>query len=198
MRIGVDIDGVLNYRQELVTACGAKFCVETGKGHLQDLSVHHLRPMFGWDEETRYQFWVKYGWQQMMVWPAQAYAAEVIEKLREAGHEVWIVTARSERDPEVDGKPKNMTWQEVTEKWLTENHIQYDRMCFDIQDKGEFCRNNGIEVMVEDNPDFLSGFEGKIKVLVYDQPYNRELKMPNAERVYSWYDVYDKLKKMEA
>ncbi len=197
MRIGIDIDGVLNYRQEIVIACGTKFCVETGQGHLQDLSAHHLRTMFGWDEAARLEFWTEYGWQQMMLWPAQAYAAEVIAKLHQAGHEIWIVTARNERDPSVKGKPQNMTWQAVTEEWLAKNHIQYDKMCFDTQDKAGFCRDHHLDVMVEDNPDYLAAFNHHTKVLIYDQPYNRNLEIANSSRVYSWYEVLNEIHKLE-
>ncbi len=53
MRIGVDIDGVLNYRQEFVIECGTKFCVETREGRLTNLGEHHLSKIYEWDRETR-------------------------------------------------------------------------------------------------------------------------------------------------
>lgn len=203
MRIGIDIDGVLNYREEFVLACGTKYCVETGHGELKDPNSHSLKKVFGWTQEQRNDFWYKNGKYQMWVWPAQCFAAEVIRKLRREGHEIYIVTGRNEHDdPEMDGMPKNKTWEEITKNWLAENDIEYDGFGFDLgrpvpNDKGTYCAEHGIDVMIEDNPDYLETLAGKTKIFVYNQPYNRDMNLENSERVYSWYDVYDKIKKLE-
>ena len=51
--------------------------------------------------------------------------------------------------------------------------------------------------MIEDLPEYLEGFVGKTRVLIFDQPYNREVEVPNSERVYAWYDIYSKIQKMK-
>lgn len=198
MRIGIDIDGVLNYRQAFVIECGTKFCAETGKGRLTNLGEHHLSRMYEWDGETRDEFWQKYGIEQMYRWPAQNYAAEVIRKLKNEGHEIWIITGRNNRDPLVEGMPR-ATWEETTKLWLDENGILYDEVAFDLgrpapNDKGTFCAEHGVEVMIDDLPEYLLGMAGKTRVMIFDQPYNRDLVIEGAERVYSWYDIYEKIK----
>ena len=65
MRIGVDIDGVLNYRQEFMRAYGAKFCFEKGLLGLMDITEHSVRKMFGVTQEERDEFWWRYGKYQM-------------------------------------------------------------------------------------------------------------------------------------
>lgn len=201
MKIGIDIDGVLNYRQEFVMACGAKFCVETGKGALVNPKSHHLSEMYGWDKATRDEFWYQYGKYQMIEWSAVIYAAEVIRKLREAGNEIWIVTGRNNGDNRVEGMPEGASWEDMTKAWLKENGIVYDKIAFDLgrpapNDKGTFCRENGIDVMIEDLPEYLETFDEKTKVFVYNQPYNQDIQPVNGARVYSWYDIYGKLKEM--
>ncbi len=52
MRIGVDIDGVLNYGSKINLVYGSKFCGESGKGRLEHPDAHSLREVFGWDRET--------------------------------------------------------------------------------------------------------------------------------------------------
>lgn len=203
MRIGVDIDGVLNYREEFVLAYGTKYCVESGYGKLTDVTSHSLRKVFGWTLEQRDEFWYKYGKYQMWVWPAQCFAADVIRKLREEGNEIYIVTGRNERDdPAMDGMPEGKSWEEITKGWLAENGIEYDGFGFDLgrpapNDKGTYCAEHGIEVMIEDNPDYLETLEGKTKIFIYNQPYNQAVELENSERVYSWYDVYAKLREVE-
>lgn len=197
MRIGVDIDGVLNYRQEFVIDCGTKFCAETGKGRLTDLSAHSLDKVYDWDRATRDEFWRKYEIEQMYKWPARMYAAEVIRKLKEDGHEIWIITGRNNGDLAAEGMPRP-TWEETTKLWLEENGILYDEIAFDLgrpapNDKGTFCAENQIEVMIDDLPEYLLGMVGKTQVMIFDQPYNRDLVIDGAERVYSWYDIYEKI-----
>jgi len=196
MRIGIDIDGVLNYRTRFVLECGTRFCAETGKGSLQNLTSVHIGEVYGWDKTTRDEFWDKYGALQTFVWPAQNYAAEVIEGLKAEGHEIWIVTGRNEGDPRVEGMPEGMNWEEVTRRWLAENNIRHDEFGFNQHDKGKFCREHDIDVMIEDNPEYLETFNNETKVLIFDQPYNREVVLENSERVYSWYDIYAKLRGM--
>ncbi len=201
MKIGVDIDGVLNYRQEFVMAYGTKYCVERGLPAIRDPKAHGLKDMLGLSQEERNEFWRKYAKYQMWVWPAQCMAAEVIRKLRAEGHEIYIVTGRNNDDMLVDDMPAD-NWEEVTEDWLRENDIEYDSIEFHRgrpapYDKGTYCAEQGIDVMIEDLPEYLETLEGKTRVMIYDQPYNQTVEMSGAERVYSWYDVYDKIKRME-
>lgn len=201
MRIGVDIDGVLNRRMRFLLDCGSEFCAKSGKGGIQNLRSPHVSEIFGWDKQTRDEFWYEYGALQMFVWPAQNYAAEVIRKLRQEGHEIWIITGRNNEDSRVKGMLEGATWEDTTKDWLAENKIEYDQIHFGLngikRSKGPFCRENGIDVMIEDLPEYLEGFVGKTRVLIFDQPYNREVEVPNSERVYAWYDIYSKIRKMK-
>lgn len=203
MRIGVDIDGVLNYRQEFVFAYGTKFCVEEGIfTGIREADSHSLRRIFGITDEQRDEFWRRYARYQMWVWPAQCFAAEMIHKLRNEGHEIYIVTGRSNHDLRTDGMPEGKTWEEITIDWLKRNKIEYDGIGFDLGrpvpgDKGTYCAEQKIDVMIDDLPAYLETMVGKTQIMVYDQPYNRELNLPGAVRVHSWYEIYDKIRKME-
>lgn len=198
MRIGVDIDGVLNYRQEFVLAYGTKFCVEKGLSGIQDATAHALRKVFGWTQEERDEFWRKYAKYQMWVWPARCFAAEVIQKLRAEGHEIFIVTGRSNDDPATEGMPAGWTWEDITKDWLARNEIQYDEIAFgrkDVvpNDKGTYCAEQGIDMMIDDLPGYLETLVGKTRIFVFDQPYNRGVELPGMRRVYSWYDIYERV-----
>lgn len=203
MRIGVDIDGVLNYRQEFMLAYGAKFCFEEGLPGLQRPEEHGTRAMWGLTKEQRDEFWWRYAKYQMWIWPAQCFAAEVIHKLRADGHEIFIVTGRNNDDPSVLGMPEGKNWEEITVDWLAQNKIEYDKIEFHRgrpapNDKGTYCAEQGIDVMVEDLPEYLETLVGKTRIFVFDQPYNKDMELPNMQRVYSWYDIYSKIKRIEA
>lgn len=198
MRIGVDIDGVLNYHYQFLIEYGTKYCVESGKGQLTNLQSGHLRETFGWDTATRDEFWRKYGAIQMCIWPAQTFAAEVISRLRAEGHEIWIITGRNDDDMLIDHMLAP-TWEETTRLWLAQNQIEYDEISFNHQatpptDKGTFCAEHQIEVMIEDDPAYLRVLRGKTLPIVFDTPYNRDSDLLDLERVFSWYDLDRKIK----
>ena len=197
MRIGVDIDGVLNRRQEFILEYGSKYCLETGRGHLQDPNALHFGDMYGWTKPERDDFWDHYGWLQMYVLPAQLCASDVIKKLKADGHEIWIVTGRNNGDRRVLEMPEHETWDVVTRRWLQNNEIYFDEFGFNHQNKGQFCRDNQIDVMIEDDPGYLETFDEQTKVFIFNQPYNRNATTPNCERVFGWYDIYNKIRELE-
>lgn len=201
MRIGVDIDGVLNYNYRFMVECGTKYCSETGHGKLLDLNKRHISEMYGWTREERNDFWDQYGALQMCIWPAQTYAAEVIDRLRSEGHEIWIITGRNNNDRPIQNMLAS-TWEETTKLWLEQNDIHYDSIAFNHQDqpptdKGTFCAENHIDLMIEDDPDYLRVMLGKVRPIVFDQPYNREPGLLELDRAYSWYDLYQRIKTIE-
>lgn len=195
MRIGVDIDGVLNYRTEIYIDYGTKFCAETGKGKLIAPEKQHLSEIFSWDEATKNKFWYENGKYQMILSPATKFAPEVLQKLRQAGHEIWIVTGRSNSDPPIDGLADSDTWENATKKWLAEQNIKYDGFGFGINDKGQYCREHNLEIMIEDNPAYLASFDEQTFVMIYHQPYNANISTPKSVHVYGWYDIYQKIQR---
>ena len=61
----------------------------------------------------------------------------------------------------------------------------------DKREKSHFCLSNGIELMVEDIPEFANDCANAgIKVLLFDQPWNRKVKeTDNITRVSSWSEI---------
>ena len=114
------------------------------------------------------------------------FASEVIEKLKNEGNEICLITARnSEEEPSKD-------W---TADWLKENNIYYDKLIF-TSEKLEYCRNNNIDIMVEDCAQNILKLSTEIPVICLDTRYNQECKGENITRCYSWYDIYSKIKKI--
>ena len=61
MRIGVDIDGVLNRRMRFLLDCGSEFCAKSGKGEIQNLKSPHVSEIFGWDKQRGMSFGTNMG-----------------------------------------------------------------------------------------------------------------------------------------
>ncbi len=195
MKIGIDIDGVLNSQYNFCIDYGSKFCLELGKYKLENVNAIDTTDMFLWGEDIAHKFWNKYRKELVMTIPAKKFASEVIKKWKDKGYEIYIITARKNGD---EWFPENLrsSIEIITKRWLNDNDIIYDNIKFDVQDKGKFCQENDIDYMIEDDPNNLRKLIGKTNVVVFDYPYNRNEEFKNLIRVYSWYDIYSKI--MEA
>ena len=48
--------------------------------------------------------------------------------------------------------------------------------------------------MIEDSPETIPTFVKHTHIFCYDCRYNRNLELENMTRVFSWYDIYSKIK----
>lgn len=190
MRIGIDIDGVLTDIEKFVADYGTKYCVENNLQINITAGEYDEFKTFNWTEEQGIKFWNEYIVYYATKYPARDFASEVIKKLKEEGHEIYIVTARNDY-----GLPKEYIgkMRDFVAKWLKDNNISYDKIIYTEGSKLPYCVGNYVEVMIEDNPTNIEEVSTKIPVLCFDCGYNRNLEGKNITRVYSWYDVYDKV-----
>lgn len=190
MRIGIDIDGVLTDIERFVADYGTKYCVENNLDIKIEETYYNEAKTFNWTEEQDIDFWNKYLVHYATKYQSREFASEVIKKLKEQGHEIYIVTARCEWGlPEKEyGKMK-----EFVNKWLEENEIYYDKIIYTENSKLPYCVGNYIEVMIEDSPENIREISSKVPVLCFNCKYNENVEGKNITRVYSWYDIYNKI-----
>ena len=197
MRIGIDIDGVLNSQYNFCIDYGTKFCNELGKYKLENINVIDTTDMFLWGEDIAHQFWNKFREDLVVKLPAKLFASEVINKLKDDGNEIYIITARKNNDEWFPDYLKNDV-EGLTKKWLKDNDIYYDEIKFDVKDKGEYCRSNKIDIMIDDDPINIRKLVGNTHVIVFDYPYNRNKEFASLMRAYSWYDIYDRIEYLKS
>lgn len=193
MRIGIDIDGVLTNIEEFIADYEVKFCYENNLSYRIKLNEYDDAKALGISAENCEKFWNKYIKYYATEYKARDFAAEVINKLKEDGHEIYIVTARNEYGltGEDYGKMK-----EFVKEWLKKNNIYYDKIVHTEETKLPYCVGNYIDVMIEDKPENVKEISTKMPVLCYNCSYNVDIKGKNITRVYSWYDIYNKIKQM--
>lgn len=193
MKIGIDIDGVLNSQYNFSLEYGSKFCNEIKKYKIENINALNTTDIFLWEKEIAHQFWNKYREELVINLPAQNFASEVIQKLKKENNKIYIITARKNYDEWFPTKLQSKI-EDITKCWLKENHILYDEIYFDVKDKGAFCRENQIDVMIDDDPFNIRKLIGNTNVIIFDYPYNRSEDFKNILRAYSWYDIYNKIK----
>ena len=187
MRIGVDIDGVLNDVGEWHYSCGFKYCIENDINRGFHPEKYIIEEQFELSDEENYKFWKEYIFDLMVSIPTRPYAAKVLGLLKEMGHEIVILTARDNRF--LTNQYEN-TMNFYVEEWLTKNGIPYDEIIAGAGRKKEKCQKNKIDIMIEDKASNVKDISEIIPVLCFDAPYNQNIDKENVTRVYSWYQIY--------
>lgn len=126
-------------------------------------------------------------------------APVVLERLANAGHELYYVTARNER----------RRW--ITETWLQEKGLMRYAKAVHLRPHGEFrpggrpgsydasgsaryklavVEQLGLEAFCEDDDVIaLALADAGLRVWLFDRPWNREVVHPRIERVSGWSEV---------
>lgn len=191
MRIGIDIDGVLTDIYRAMIDDSSKFCYENNIDFEFSTEEYDDYKLLGISKEDTIKFWNAYLVQYVINCPVRKYAQEVISRLKE-NNEIYIITARDEYGMPEDAYGK---MQELTKEWLNKNNIQYDRLIF-TQEKLKTCKENKIDIMIDDSPKNIWEVSKEIKTFCYDNPYNKEVNGSNIVRIYSWYDILNRIEKM--
>ncbi len=195
MRIGVDVDGVLNNVGQFEIDYGSKFYIENTNRHLDNPQGYDSVEMFCGDKKEDNEFWGKAIY-EFVKYPARDFAGEVLFKLKNLGHEIYIVTARTSDLSYCDISPEKM--KKIVENWLKKWKIPYNKIVWTGKDKVSACLENKIDVMIDDCPRNILDISKHIPVICFDARYNAKCEGENIIRCFSWFDVYDKIKFMKS
>ena len=190
MNIGIDIDGVLQNVGDFIFDYGSKYCFNKNINFNINDSEYNEKDIFGISSKETEEFWKTYLVQYVTSYQPRDFAVEVIKKLKENNNNIYIITARNEYGLP-DDEEGNM--QKLTKEWIKKNKIYYDELIFTSEDKRKVCKENKIDIMIEDSPTNVKELSEIIKVFCYDNPYNRGIEGKNITRVYSWYDILNKI-----
>lgn len=100
-------------------------------------------------------------------------------------NEIYVVTVRKNND-EWFSETLKKDVERITKKWLKDNGIYYDKIFFNIKNRGFFCKENDIDFMIEDDPKNLKALIENTEVIVFNYSYNRDREFENLIRIYSW------------
>lgn len=195
MNIGIDIDGVLTDFEKFMIDYGSKFCFE----EQIDLKIQGIYydecKIFNWTEEQSTKFWNKYLVKYIIESKPREFAKEIIDKLQKEGNKIYLITARDET-----GMPKEYygKMQDLTNHWLKNNNIKYDKLIYaKDSEKLQQCIENKVDIMIEDSPQNIQNISSKINVIKYDCQYNEQEEGARIIKAYSWYHIYNIIKKMK-
>ena len=191
MNIGIDIDDTISETFETILPYAQKYTIEDlkkeSKVNLTGNFGDHFYIVYvnGWNEQEAVAFWEKYYAQILKEVNIKKFAAEVISKLRQEGHKVYIITARWDM-------PKENV-EEITRNWLQENNVEYDGLFLNASDKLSIAKENNIDIFIDDSfKNCKKVTDGSdIKVYMMDSRANEQMNDERIQRVFSWPEIYD-------
>ena len=194
MNIGIDIDDTISNTFETFLPYMKKF-VEQDLNRKLDLNLssrvdyYNIIEKYGVSEEEARIFWVNYYVSILESVKPKKSSVEVINQIKEKGNKVFLITARFD-DGIVDVKV-------ITEKWLEQNNIKYDKLIINSHNKLEIAKQEEIDIFVDDsirNCEMISS--GNIKTYMFTTENNNYYENEKIEKVISWDEFYEKIKEV--
>ena len=195
MKIGIDIDGVLTDVEQWQLDYGSKYYYEKYGMRIKNYKGYEASEIFDVDKKLDDEFWNEYFREYSINVETRKFANEVIDKLKEE-NEIYIITARGSFLSHSTGVMSIEENKTIVLNWLEKNQIHYDDIIFSPEDKLNICKQNKINLMIEDKPENINTISKEIPVICYHANYNEQCNGKNIYRCYSWYDIYRKIKEM--
>lgn len=194
MRIGIDCDGVLTDISQCICEYGEKW-FKRKPGNLKGYSASEI---FECSKKEEFRFGLRYFFKYCREWPPRENAVEVITMLQSDGHQLYEITARNFTALR---NPLGLYSRYVFKSWLKHNKILINEVYFcsehnSPEDKLKGCQFYDVDLMIDDKPEVaLYLAKCGITVLLFDAPYNQNVKGENIVRVMNWIEIYEIIKR---
>ena len=197
MKIGIDIDDTTVITVKPMIKYADKYDTEVlgRKGTNGNLGLiqnrYYLKVLYGWTEDEKFDFFDMYYKNVLEECTLMPNADKVLQKLKEEENEIYFITARLTNI-------KNCNTEEITKNTLKENNIPYDKLIINASDKLKVCKDEGIELFIEDSYDTCKELiDNGIKSILMTTKMNQQIEAGNIPRVHNWDEVYEQLKKLK-
>lgn len=189
MNIGFDFDGVIldsEERQRFYAEYYSWF--DLGKKRLRSNEVDQQK-CFDWSEEETKRFFDTYFIDATESAPFVAGSYEILTKLKQAGHKLYVVSRRGvDSQQEVDHAIKK----------LKDLNFEFDGIYFGEENKLNKCKELNLQVFVDDNPNNVESFkDSDIKILFFKDIKIKTVKQDNVMQIDDWMDIYHFVSKLQ-
>lgn len=193
MIIGVDIDDTLTDIRDEVGAAALKYAQSLNKD-IDETKVVWDKNNNGSSFKERYNF----NYDELLYFfgniqenitkkaKPREDVVDVIKKLREDGHKIYIITAR---DSEFHNNP-----YELSKTWLNKNNIEYDKLIVDARDKEKICREQNVEIFIDDKLSNCMQISNENIVTIRITNYTEQHQ--NIVNKKNWKEIYEYIKQL--
>ena len=183
MKIGIDVDNTITNTIPILKQYCKKYNDEVVKRDLKmNIKGYSSSTLYDWTEEENLVFCNKYLREIVLKADIKEKAKEIIEKIKNDGNEIYIMTARR--------KPTFINPYNTTKLQLDKLGIVYNEIVVNCVDKCKFCRENNLDLMIEDEPQNVNPISKLIPIIVFSGIHNEDCKGKNVIKVDTWNEVY--------
>lgn len=151
---------------------------------------YYLKALYGWDKKTKFAFFDKYYKNVLEECTMLPNVDKIIQKLKEEGDTIHFITARLMNI-------KNCDTEAITIKSLNDFNIPYDSLNLHISDKLTFCKENGIDVLIEDSYETCKELiNNGMKSILITTKMNADIEDDEIVRVNDWNEIYEEIEKL--
>lgn len=210
MRIGIDIDGVLNYIADFQLRYGIPWFRERGY-EVVNPNGFDIKDIFNCSDELRREFWKSTAANGMPLKDALIFDMarnskmrptfkELLERLREYGDHPYIITERYGTDK--DGIMGSFN-RHLVYDWLKNFGIDIPKEDIIFVPKGktkaDIYKEMGIDVILEDNPKNIAAIEenDNLYAVVFNALYNEGIESEKIRRVDLPIEAYKYIREFE-
>lgn len=191
MKIGIDLDGVVFDSEKSMRVYSELYDIQVlERNSTVDRQELLFQKRYSWSEDEKQDFLNRYHEKTIVESNFMPGAKEILEILKQEGHELIIITARG-------GLNKKMI--DITKKRLEESKMDiFDKYYFATENKAEVCINENIDVMIDDaygNCKSIS--ENKIKTIYLKDAPCYNLENEYVKVLYNWGEIYRYIKELE-
>lgn len=190
MKIGIDIDNTITNTLPILEEYCKRYNEEVIKRNLKmNEKGYSTRTLYNWTYEENLIFCNKYLQEIVLQADIKENAKEIIKKIKNEGNEIYIITARSE--------PTFIEPYSTSKEFLDKNNIVYDEIIVNCENKYRYCLENGIELMMDDEPQNINAISKIIPIIVFEGKQNENCNGKNIIKVNTWNEAYEQYKKIE-
>lgn len=194
MNIGIDIDDTLTDIRDELKLAAEKYANKLGKEikdskYIEDQNngnIYQIKYGFTY-EELKYFLSVIQEEITKKAEPREG-CVEVINKLHNKGHKIYIITAR---DSEFHKDP-----YELSKNWLDKNNIYYDKLIVNARSKAPVCKTEKIDIFIDDQlNNCVDVSKAGIRAIRISNDDNSSYE--NIETLLNWNKIYNYINEME-
>jgi len=184
MNIGIDLDDTINTLSLILIDYAKQYNKEHNIDHDIQVNEWDFDKAFGWDDDHSENFINKYMITAYKETKPKEDAQKILYELKNLGHNIIIITARSKEDFE--------DVENVSIDWLDRHKIPYDKVVIDSEDKVEKCKEHNIDIFIDDRASYCEKVKEHLNIPVYlfNSIYNQDYNNEKIKRIYSWEEIY--------
>lgn len=187
--IGIDIDSTINKAHFYDIIHGREFCQQNNINRGERLNTLSAKEMFNLtDDEYRQYINKEFPWNCKFNEPQFGVPSIIRNLIKD--NRILIITARDENYNKSEYTGEMM--KEDTINWFRKYNIPYNHIYFSCKDKAKVCKENDVDVMIDDDPEHIKNCaDSGMVTIIMGQSYNEHLiDYPNTIFAHDWVEIY--------